>query len=181
MMRLCTRRNGSNPLGSLSLHPRCGDPGGCESADHPKIARTAEGGACSKSPVWFRLVRLRARVPQIVTQNTSGSCRLLVAGLGQMGRVKSAPPVFVFVFFQPRDAARRRADLPAAGDIQALLFSSRRNRAARTIDYFNSQSWPADWPLHVLMISCRPPPISPWLSRHFPLATLTISELVPLP
>ena len=35
------------------------DPGGCESADHPKIARTAEGRARSKSPVWFRLGRLR--------------------------------------------------------------------------------------------------------------------------
>jgi hypothetical protein len=35
------------------------DPSGCGSVDHPKMARTAEGGACSKSPVWFRLGRLR--------------------------------------------------------------------------------------------------------------------------
>src|SRR5215471_10828827 len=48
MMRSWTCCNGSNPLGSLSSAPALReDPGGCESADHPKIARTAEGGACS--------------------------------------------------------------------------------------------------------------------------------------
>ena len=34
----------------LNAYFRMGhDPGGCESADHPKIARTAEGGVRSKS------------------------------------------------------------------------------------------------------------------------------------
>src|SRR5262249_55190302 len=48
MMRSWTCCNGSNPLGSLSSAPALReDPGGCESADHPKIARTADGGACS--------------------------------------------------------------------------------------------------------------------------------------
>src|SRR5215813_10613690 len=48
MMRSWTCCNGSNPLGSLSSAPALReDPGGCESADHPKIARTAEGGARS--------------------------------------------------------------------------------------------------------------------------------------
>ena len=48
MMRSWTCCNGSNPLGSLSSAPALReDPGGCKSADHPKIARTAEGGACS--------------------------------------------------------------------------------------------------------------------------------------
>jgi hypothetical protein len=48
MMRSWTRRNGSNPLGKFAPALR-EDPGGCESADHPKIARTAEGGVRSKS------------------------------------------------------------------------------------------------------------------------------------
>src|SRR5215472_5770144 len=38
------------PIGFVKFAPAAReDPGGCESADHPKIARTAEGGACSKS------------------------------------------------------------------------------------------------------------------------------------
>src|SRR6516225_6863287 len=50
------------PIGFAKFAPALReDPGGCESADHPKIARTAEGVAYSKSPVWFRLVRLRGR------------------------------------------------------------------------------------------------------------------------
>src|SRR6516164_8590288 len=49
------------PIGFAEFAPALReDSGGCESADHPKIARMAEGGASSKSPVWFRLVRLRA-------------------------------------------------------------------------------------------------------------------------
>jgi hypothetical protein len=45
-------RNGLNSWGSYRLHPLMREPpGGCESADHPKFARTAEGIAL---PVWFR-------------------------------------------------------------------------------------------------------------------------------
>src|SRR5262252_2313129 len=48
------------PIGFVKFAPALReDPGGCESADHSKLARTAEGGARSKSPVWFRLGRLR--------------------------------------------------------------------------------------------------------------------------
>jgi len=48
MMRSWTRRNGSNPLGSLGLHPRCGK---IRADVNRQIiqARTAEGGARSKS------------------------------------------------------------------------------------------------------------------------------------
>jgi hypothetical protein len=50
-------RNGLNLQGSYPLHPLTREQlGGCESADHPKFARTAEGEAL---PVWFRLVRVR--------------------------------------------------------------------------------------------------------------------------
>jgi hypothetical protein len=38
------------PIGFAKFAPALReDPGGCESADHPKIARTAEGGVRSKS------------------------------------------------------------------------------------------------------------------------------------
>jgi len=38
------------------------DPGGCESADHPKIARTAEGGVRSKSLFGSGLAGLGCKV-----------------------------------------------------------------------------------------------------------------------
>src|SRR6516225_6221511 len=50
MMRSWTRRNGSNPLGSLSLDPRCGKiRADVNRQIIQKIARTAEGGMRSKS------------------------------------------------------------------------------------------------------------------------------------
>src|SRR6516164_8807716 len=48
------------PIGFVKFAPALReDPGGCESADHPKIACTAESGARSESPVWFWLCQLR--------------------------------------------------------------------------------------------------------------------------
>src|SRR5689334_7766802 len=42
-MQSCVSRNGVNPQGSFGLYPRKREfLGGCESADHPKIAPTAE-------------------------------------------------------------------------------------------------------------------------------------------
>ena len=50
MMRSWTRRNGSNPLGSLSLDPRCGKiRADVNRQIIQKIAHTAEGGVRSKS------------------------------------------------------------------------------------------------------------------------------------
>jgi len=43
MMRSWTRRNGSNPLGSLSLHPRCGKIRADVDRQIIKNSRTAEG------------------------------------------------------------------------------------------------------------------------------------------
>ena len=50
MMRSWTRRNGSNPLGSLSLDPRCGKiRADVNRQIIQKIAHTAEGGVRPKS------------------------------------------------------------------------------------------------------------------------------------
>src|SRR6516225_1017763 len=50
MMRSWTRRNGSSPLGSLSLDPRCGKiRADVNRQIIQKIAHTAEGGVRSKS------------------------------------------------------------------------------------------------------------------------------------
>jgi hypothetical protein len=61
-MRLWMRRNGLNPQGSFFLYPRtAGTSGRMWIGRSSKIARTAEVGACLKSPVWFRLGRLRKK------------------------------------------------------------------------------------------------------------------------
>jgi hypothetical protein len=48
MMRSWTRRNGSNPLGSLSLHPRCGKIRADVNQQIIQNSPYAEGGARSK-------------------------------------------------------------------------------------------------------------------------------------
>jgi len=55
------------PNGFFSFASACpGSFGGDASADHPKIARTAEGYVRPKSPAWFRLpwVRLIEKLPE---------------------------------------------------------------------------------------------------------------------
>ena len=48
------------PIGFFPLHPHVReDLGGCGSADHPKLPARPRG-LCARSPVWFRLRRLRA-------------------------------------------------------------------------------------------------------------------------
>ena len=83
-MRLWMRRNGLNPQGSFFLHPRtAGTSGRMWIGRSSKIARTAEVGARLKSPVWFRLGRLREWVSlccgELGHHNSSNVCLLFRA------------------------------------------------------------------------------------------------------
>src|SRR6516164_7646685 len=59
MMRSWTRRNGSNPLGSLSLHPRCGKIRADVNRQIIQDSPYGRGRSAFEIPVWFRLGRLR--------------------------------------------------------------------------------------------------------------------------
>src|SRR6516164_2519761 len=59
MMRSWTRRNGSNPLGSLSLHPRCGKIRADVNRQIIQDSPYGRGRSAFEILVWFRLGRLR--------------------------------------------------------------------------------------------------------------------------
>src|SRR6516162_845248 len=59
MMRSWTRHNGSNPLGSLSLHPRCGKIRADVNRQIIQNSPYGRGRSAFEIPVWFRLGRLR--------------------------------------------------------------------------------------------------------------------------
>ena len=67
MMRSCTRHNGLNPLGSLSLHPRCG-----------KIRADVNRQIIQKKPLRPRAERVRNR---LFGSGLSGLGKAIGAGL----------------------------------------------------------------------------------------------------
>src|SRR6516225_4952855 len=58
-VRSCTRRNGSNPLGSLSWHPRCGKIRADVNRQIIQDSPYGRGRSAFEILVWFRLGRLR--------------------------------------------------------------------------------------------------------------------------
>src|SRR6516165_7072685 len=65
MMRSWTRRNGSNPLGSLSLHPRCGKIRADVNRQIIQDSPYGRGRSAFEILVWFRLGRLRYVGPAV--------------------------------------------------------------------------------------------------------------------
>ena len=92
MMRSWTRRNGSNPLGSLSLHPRCGKIRADVNRQIIQDSPYGRGRSAFEILVWFRLGRLRDEVERRFRRITefegrsgilSTAVALIIAHLGE--------------------------------------------------------------------------------------------------
>src|SRR5215468_9394052 len=127
MMRSWARRDGSNPLGLLSLHPRCGKIRADVNRQIIQISPYGRGRSAFEIPVWFRLGRLRVDHSTDIGPRRGVSVANVVSVRGTPRLASAAwwPPGGVCTSISPSRVTLASAGVACVRSTQAQVFGQR--------------------------------------------------------